>query len=94
MKKILLTTTLAMLALVSFTLADWNQADFNHDGAVNLGDMAIFTPCIGWVNGSNQTSCEQADLNFDGTVNLADVTIFTGYIGCNANSSQNSSCWD
>jgi hypothetical protein len=92
--KLILTTTLAMLVLTSFVVADWHQADFNNDGAVNLGDAGFFSSCIGWVNGSNQTECAQADFNFDGVVNLQDSGIFMGYLGCNNGSDPNSSCWD
>ncbi len=60
------------------TGAQSSEADFDHDGDVDLGDFSLMQMCF---NGPNvppslPASCGKADLDNDGDVDLGDFTLF------------------
>jgi len=61
-------------------------ADFNKDGKVNVGDMAMFSSCYN-KNLSENPNCTITDINEDGKVNVGDLAIISkhyGYENCTA----------
>ncbi|MDZ4824173.1 MAG: hypothetical protein SH856_11995, partial [Flavobacteriales bacterium] len=50
--------------------------DFDDNGAVNVGDLLIFTSEFGCTSG-----CVDTDMDGNGAVNVADLLIFTSVFG-------------
>jgi hypothetical protein len=56
-------------------------SDFNGDGAVNAGDVAIFNGCLSGPEGGTGPGCLCVDLDSDGDVDLADFAAFQSAAG-------------
>lgn len=54
-------------------------ADLNHDGSVDLADLALLLSCFG--QQPAQGACSAADLNCDGAIGLSDLTILLSQFG-------------
>jgi len=59
--------------------------DFNNDGFVNSGDIAVFSANFNKVCSPSDSQCLLADLNKDGKVNSGDIAIFSFNFGKSCN---------
>ena len=80
MKKVLVVVALVLMIGGVALAADWNKADVNNDGVVNILDMIKVATALGSTPDSGYWN-PAADVNGDGVVNILDLIVVDRHFG-------------